>query len=204
MAESFSMTATDLLAAASSILAERGYQRIDSALVGDWPTHNSRIFEDDCGIVAVVVYETWEDLSSSWVDAQASLVELISKYMTSYDAKAWEGYLVLLTPSLLGKDARLEATRIRYDTSRVRKLLATADELKTLKDVERLLLPLLPLQVELVAGLGESVLDMLPSLLSTKGLPEAAVRTVVDAFLEQQPLVERLDEYRRKNENYGN
>lgn len=194
MGETVPMTSTDLLAAVSNVLEQHGYQRVDWSLVGDWPIANSRIFEDHCGIVALVVYETWEDLSSNWVEAQASLVELISKYLTSYEAKAWEGYLVLLTPALLGSEVKVEATRIRYDISRVRKLVATGDELRRLKDVEQVLLPLLPLQVELFADVGVSVLDILPKMLASNDLPETAIETIVDAYLKQQSIVERLHE----------
>lgn len=201
MENKFAVTATELLAYASKTLEEHGYRRVNLDLNHDWRTVNARLFEDDYAIVAIVVYETWKDLSSNWADAQALLVELISRYITSYDPKSWEGYLVLLTPSLVGKQDRSEIIRIRYDISRVRKLIATGDDIKTLEDVKQALLPLLPLQVETVEQVGESVLAILPNLLSKRGLPEQAIRVVVDAFLEQRPIVESLHNYRTENEN---
>lgn len=191
-AESEGLTATNVLAAVSDYLLAGGYQRIDDASRGEWPTANARLFEDAYGIVAVVVYDTWRDLSSGWPDAQAALVELISKHVSRSEAKAWDGYLVLLTTGVLSADARIEASQIRYDTARVRKLLAAGDELKSLGDVERTLLPLLPLGVEAQLEQQESVLEILPRLLSRQGLPEDAVRSVIEAFSEQLPLVERL------------
>jgi len=201
MENKFAVTATELLAYASKTLEEHGYRRANLDLNHNWQTVNARLFEDDYSIVAIVVYETWKDLSSNWADAQALLVELISRYITSYDAKSWEGYLVLLTPSPVGKQDRSEIIRIRYDISRVRKLIATGDDIKTLEDVKQVLLPLLPLQVETVEQVGESVLAILPNLLSKRGLPEQAIRVVVDAFLEQRPIVESLHNYRTENEN---
>jgi hypothetical protein len=195
MEKQFALTVTELLANATKILETHGYKRVNLDITENWQTSNVRLFEDDYSIVAVVVHDTWGDLSSKWADAQASLVELLSKYTTSYDPKSWEGYLILLTPSPVTKQGRLELTRIRYDVSRVRKLVATGDDIKTLDDVRQVLLPLLPLQVETIKGVGESVLDMLPKLLSTRGLAAEAVEVVISAFLEQKPIVENLHKY---------
>src|SRR5207249_5630710 len=109
MAESQAFTITDLLAAATELLVSAGYKRVSDV---EWETlfgSNSRVFEDPYGIVAVVAYDTWGDLSSRWVDAQGALVELISKYVKGSEPKAWEGYLVLLTPSILSGNAKQEA-----------------------------------------------------------------------------------------------
>jgi len=195
MERQFALTVTELLANATKILETHGYKRANLDITENWQTSNVRLFEDDYSIVAVVVHDTWGDLSSKWADAQASLVELVSKYTTSYDPKSWEGYLVLLTPSPVTSQGRLELTRIRYDVSRVRKLAATGDDIKTLDDVRLVLLPLLPLRVETIKEVGESVLDILPKLLSTRGLPTEAVEVAISAFLQQKPIVENLHKY---------
>jgi len=201
MEEEFIPTVTELLANATRILENHGYRRVNIDITENWQTSNVRLFEDDYGIVAVVVYDTWGDLSSNWVDAQASLVELLSKYTTHYDPKSWEGYLVLLTPSPVARQNSLELTEIRYDISRVRKLVATGDDIKTLDDVRQILLPLLPLKVETINEIGESVLNILPELLSERGLPRKEVEIIIDAFLERKPIVEHLHKYRMKNED---
>ena len=194
MSNTESLTTTNLLAAASGLLLSGGYQQVHERSVDDrWRASNVRLFEDRFGIVAIVVYETWRDLLSRWPDAQAALVDLISQNVSSNDAKAWEGYLVLLT---LGVGSHSEVNTIRYDTSRVRKLVATGDDLRILADVERALLPLLPLgDVPLVAE-QDSALEMLPQLLQRRNIPEEAVRLIVLAFREQQPLLEQLHRYR--------
>lgn len=204
MEKEFTLTVTELLANATKTLETYGYKRVNLDLAESWQTSNVRLFEDDYGIVAVVVYDTWGGLSSNWIYAQASLVELVSKYTTSYDAKSWEGYLVLLTPSSVAKQGRLKLTEIRYDISRVRKLVATGDDIKTLDDVRQVLLPLLPLQVETINEVREAVLDMLPKLLSNRGLPEKAVELVINTFLEQRSIVENLHKYRMENEDKVN
>ncbi len=184
------------MAAASKVLEENGYQRVPTERLGQWATTNARVFEDDYGIVAVVAFETWADLAENWPDSQGGLVELMSRYMSSEDAKAWEGYLVLLTPSMPGPAVQLEINRIRYDTNRVRKLVATGDELTSLSEVERALLPLLPLQVATASILAESVLDLLPMLLSRRGIPEDMTDAAIRAYREQQPIMERLHRHR--------
>lgn len=190
------LTTTDLIAAASTSLEESGYTRIEESQLGEWPITGARLFEDAYSVVSVIVYETWTELASSWADAQAALVELMSEHMTSADAKAWEGYLALLTlaPSPAGVEDGVSA--IRYDTSRVRKLVATGDELKRLSDVERVMLPLLPIDAALDATAEGSALDLLPDLLASQGVDRDAVTIVIEAFGEQQPLLERLHQKR--------
>jgi hypothetical protein len=189
------LTPTDILAAASDVLTAGGYRRAPRDEQVQWPSQNARLFEDAYGIVGVVVYDTWQALSETWLEAQASLIETMSNFVTSSDPKAWEGYLVLFTPSVLAGEARLEAERIAYDTNRVRKLVATGEELRALSDVQRALLPLLPLD-EVQIGPEAAALGLLPEILAAKGVEREAVDIVIDAFIDQQPLVERLHEYR--------
>lgn len=197
MSQAGPLSASSLLAAVSEFLADGGYNRIEGAREHDWGSMGARLFEDPYGIVAVVVYDTWSDLFTAWPNAQATLVEIISKHLSQSEAKAWDGYLVLLTPGMPSGDGRKAADAIRNDTSRVRKLLATGEELRSLADVERAVLPLLPL-AESELEEQRSVLEMLPPLLAQKGVPEDAVRVVVEAFAEQHPLVESLHAYRKQ------
>jgi len=81
--------------------------------------------------------------------------------------------------------------------TRVRKLVATGDDLVELGDVRRALLPLLPLDTTLGSSGSESAIDLIPELLAAKGTPERIGRALVDAFRQQDPLVEALDAARR-------
>lgn len=191
------LTSTDIIASASEFLIQGGYHRIRESFAGVTLQQNARLFEDPYGVIELVVYDTWNELSSRWSDAQGMLVDTISKFMHSSDPKAWDGYLVLLTPSLLPGAAAEKASQIRNNTNRVRKFLATGDELKTTADVERVLLPLMPLSSELgIAKSAEKALELLPELLARRGIDASAAKTLVEAFLQQQPLIERLHAYR--------
>src|SRR5689334_7288614 len=128
MSFSSALTATDILAAATRALEEGGYRRIEHQFGDSLPSDTVRLFEDAYNVVCVVVYETWSALVSSWADAQAALVELMSQVVTSGEPKAWDGYLALLTPGEISGPEHRELTRIRYNTSRLRKLVATGED----------------------------------------------------------------------------
>ena len=185
-----SLTTSQLLAAASETLLAGDYSAV--AAPPNWTNSNARVFEDAYGIVAVVVYETWSDLVAQWPDAQGQLVELISEHLARPEAKAWEGYLALLTPVAAPLEARSQIAEIRYDTGRVRKLVATGDELQTLDDIKRALLPVLPLEVGAQLESGVGLLDRLPKLLAAQGIDEDLTRVLVVAFENNQILLEQL------------
>ena len=133
-------------------------------------------------------------LSSQWADDQANLVELISRHFARTEAKAWDGYLVLLTPSVVPATERQEAIEIQRNTVHVRKLLAAGDELETVDPVYRTLLPLLPLEIQ-EAQRPENVLHTLPPLLARRGVDEDASRVAIAAFLDQRPIAEAIHGY---------
>jgi len=192
------LTSTEIAAAASAVLLEGGYKAISKLPEEVAPPSGARFFEDTCGVVEFIVFETWEALRENWSDAQASLVELISRFVQSGEAKAWEGYLVLFTPAALPTKARADAEEIRYNTSRVRKLLATGEDLRTITDVERTLLPLLPLTgpIERHGNQEDRVLDRLPKILKRRGISGEISRELIDAFLNNEPLLERIHKIR--------
>lgn len=192
MATGLPFTTTTLLAAASDVLQGAGYRRVSEERVRAWPPPAPRIYEDPYSVAALVVYDTWGDLATGWVDAQAALVELISSHFSAGDAKTWEGYLVLMTPSVLPREAQLEAVDVRSNTRHVRKLVATGEEIRTVGDMSRMLLPLLPLEPAVVGAPHGSAIDLLPELLSRRGLDRQTVEVLVTAFRNQEPLVERV------------
>lgn len=191
-------TSSTLLAAAAEVLQAHGYQPAKPEHLKDWTGSNARVFEDAYGIVAVVVHETWQDLLSHWIDAQAALVDLISARVGRSEPKAWEGYLVLLTPSVMEAGSESSAQAIRYDTSRVRKLVASGDELSHLGDIERVLLPVLPIQSAVAGETETSVLDVLPGILTQKGISAEAATSLIRAFSNQESLMDCLNSVRIK------
>ncbi len=188
------LTSTDLIAAASQALMDGGYQQI-SGRFKDWDTPTSRLFEDVYNVVGLVIFETCGELLRVWPDLQGSLVDVISGQVGHEEGKSWDGYLVLLTPGVApSEDAGIEA--VRYNTTRLRKLVATGDDLRSPTDVERVLRPLLPLRQERVSLSQESALDLLPKLLADQGILKETTQLLVDAFREQSPLLERLHQQR--------
>jgi hypothetical protein len=189
---SSSLTPVELTAAVSKSLEEGGYTRIEASQLGAIEAARGRFYEDAFGVVSVVVYETWAELADTWTEDQARLVELMSAHMTRSDAKSWDGYLVLLCPGSAPIEEAAIVERIRYDITRVRKLIAVGEELASLSDVDRMILPLLPLEPEGEFEPEASTLDLLPDLLTERGISRVDIEALIDAFREQQPLLDAL------------
>ena len=186
------LTPTDIIAAASQMLIAAGYRKVNDPSTR-WESATSRLFEDEYNIVGIVVFDTCGELLQAWPDLQGSLVDLISKHVGQGEAKSWDGYLILLTSGVApSEDTEIEA--VRYNTTRVRKIVATGEELRSVIDVERVLRPLLPLNDERTAMDNASALDVLPGLLAKQGIAEDTTRVLVEAFRSQSPLIERLHE----------
>jgi|SRR5271156_2041639 len=191
---SIGFTTTDLIASASQVLLEGGYRQINGRFP-EWGTPTSRLFEDEYSVVGIAIFDTCEELLRTWPDVQAVLIDVISRHVGSQESKSWDGYLVLLTPALAPSESEaVEA--VRYNTTRLRKLVATGDDLKIPSDVERVLRPLLPLRQERGGQGQESALDLLPRLLAAQQIPAEVTRVLVDAFRQQSPLLERLHQQR--------
>ena len=185
------LSSLQLIARASQVLEQNGYRRV--SVPDDWPAA-SRLFEDPYGIVGVHVYETWRELAEEWSGAQSLLVDLISATIARPEAKTWEGYLVLLTGADVLDDDHQALVDLRYNTNRLRKLVATGQDIETLDDVRDALLPLLPLDVDRPESSEAGLLAQLPDLLEQAGIDRHATKTAVDAFIRNQSIMERLHE----------
>lgn len=187
------LTTSSLRAAAKEALLSAGYQQIPNP--DGWGLDHGDVYEDPYSIVGMGVFDTWSALSAGWLDLQVELARLISDNFARAEPKAWEGYLVLLTPSIVPSDAQQDANDIRRDTQHLRKLLGTGDDITAVAQVRRLLFPLLPLEVPAAgAGVGDA-LTMLPQILGEQDIDPGSVQVAVEAFSSQQPIVERLHEY---------
>ena len=199
-ASSAPFTVTTLIAAATSVLEDAGFEAVESSRVNQWRAIAARVYEDAYSIVCVAVYETWAELASGWTEDQGALVDLISKHFSRTEAKAWEGYLVLLTPSIVPASERMRTVEIRRNTLHLRKLLAAGEELQSLDDVGRTLLPLLPLE-ENAALEPRNILDALPGLLARHGIDEEATKAALVAAQDGHPIIEYL--HTMKSDNRG-
>jgi hypothetical protein len=186
-----SLTTLEVSGAADRALTSAGYRPIEDVGWEAW-SNSARAYEDEYSVVAVFVFDSFENLDREWINAQTSLVELMTQHISRDEAKAWDGYLALLTPASADGPQQLRMNEIRRDTSRVRKLVATRDQINSLAGVERSLLPLLPLEPGLPLVLAGSALDVLPDLLAQTQIPVSIGRALVDAFDRQTSLMRAL------------
>lgn len=187
--ERAALDTSTMLALASEILSASGYRVARDLTEMTRLGEGSLVAEDAFSVVSLVAFETWQQLETEWLEAQADLVDLLSRRLARAAPKAWDGYLVLLSVSdPLDPHA---AMRIERDTTRVRKIIATGSTLQTAGDVEQVLDLLLPLKLPDTLLAVEDVLDTLPDHM--RGLIDPAdLRTVIEAFRTMEPPLERL------------
>jgi hypothetical protein len=192
MQDGGSLNSRALSVEARSLLADGGYKFDEEASVTTALGELCLVAEDGFGVVLAVTYPTWAALRENWRDAQAALVKLISEKLTKGNPKASEGYLVLLTPSASG-DERAE-DEIRYDTSRLRKIVGTGESIRFTADVRDVLMPLLPLDASETTALDGtgSVLDRLPDMLVERDIERKVAVAVVNAFKADEPLLDSI------------
>jgi hypothetical protein len=187
------LSTTTILRHAIDQLARAGYATAtidsDEAL-----PERSALAEDPFGIALIAVYETWSDLAEKWLDAQGYLVRRITESLSSANPKAWDGYLLLLTPAY-SESVRAE-DEIRYDTTRVRKLVGTGDTVRALVDLDTVLLPLLPLDDrDLSEGNDRPFRERLFVLLCAEQIRTDVARSILDSFeAHESGVLEKLVE----------
>lgn len=188
-----SLTSLEVLAAAEHALLSGGYSRIEEDdTASKW--RRGRGYEDEYGIVGVFVYDSVADLDSLWSEAQDAVVDLITRYIGRDEAKAWDGYLCLMTPAVAEPALLSRMADIRRNTSRLRKLVATGCELKSVSDILRSLQALLPLEPQVAADVNTSALDALPGILLDHGISTAATVRLIEAFEQQDSMMRALQE----------
>jgi hypothetical protein len=186
------LSETQLLIAAGELLKQRGYKEVGVDRLGSLSPTAARVYEDPYAIVCLVVFPTWRELASTWTEIQADFVELLSKYLLRADAKTWDAYLVLLTPGLAAEQWN-QAQDIRHDTTRVRKLVGTGEDLRSLADVETLVSSLLPItSAQGVSDQTQAVWSLLFQSLEKKGVRRDAVQALLTAYEQQRNLMEAL------------
>lgn len=192
------LTSTEIVAAATEHFLAGGYRRVDPDVKSNFA--NARLFEDEFGIVKLVVFETWSELVEKWAEAQGVLVELISKHLSRSDPKAWEGYLVLLTPGIRGRSGKQDWMGIRYNTKRIRKFVASGEDLRSIADVKAAVAALLPLDIEATIHIDASILDLIPDLIAeSRGVEPTLTDRIIVAFETQKNMLQELHDARVEN-----
>lgn len=184
---------TEVIGAATAHLLSAGFMAAPEITLASGEV--VRCFEDAVSIVGLVEFATWTALENRWIDAQSALVGLLSEQLRRNDPKAWDGYLLLFTLDDPPNAAALDA--IRRDTTRLRKIVTTGVELQKLSDVDRALLPVLPLTAVRADGAKGRVLDRLPELLAETDIDQDLVRRVVRAFDENRGPMEEIWTWRQ-------
>jgi hypothetical protein len=199
------MEATQVLAEAKQLLEQADYEA--ASLPEAWHGRLACVYEDEYGMVAVLVYDTYAALQDGWKRDQAEFVDFVSGHVSRSDDKASDGYLVLLTPEPLPDDAHHSAMQVRYNTQRVRKLVGTGDDIEAAPiGVASVLAPLLPLDMEGAAGAAgaaKSLNDELPALIADDhdAIEEEDITTIQQAHEELESLVEALHARLHPREN---
>jgi hypothetical protein len=186
------LSASTITEYAAELLAKARYQLFRDHPSVQITNAKSIIAEDNFGIVAIVAFETWIELSRCWNDAQASLVKLLDTRLGRLDAKSWDGYLVLLCPMALTREQKQEKNALEINLSRVRKMVFADEQLTTLKDVERALSSFLPLEINSSAAPTLDVLAALPDLIRGPSLTPAVVAAVIAAFRDGRPIQDEI------------
>lgn len=188
-----SLRASQILGEATRLLLAAGFREVGTLRVQ--PSRELRMFEDSLCIVGLVYYPTWADLESTWLDAQGVMVEKLSERIRRSDPKAWDGYLALFT---LDEFPRAEAvSQIENNTSRLRKLVATGRELKTLASVEKSLLPVLPFNATAGSGEARGLLERIPQMLEELGIEPLLAEAAIESFQENRSPLEGVESWRR-------
>jgi hypothetical protein len=154
------------------------------------------LLEDAYSIVLVVSFDAWEQLSAGWRSAQEALVQVLTTRLSSFDAKSWDGYLILLTPTEVTKAEFEEMISIRYDTDYARKLVITSNEYGV--GGSRLplaLAPVLPLELSGSPADVSDPLEGLPEELADDPTTTGFVRALIAAYRNGQPLMDAAHVY---------
>lgn len=183
---------TELLSGADEVLRNNGFTQVTKYGLEGIDSVNQSIFEDAFSIVAITVFSTWAELFEGWSEAQSALVELVSEHVAKDEKKVWDCYLLLWTLDLVPLGLTDKRRSIQYDTGRVRKLISSGDDFKQLSDIERCLLPLLPIDRDLSQTNEPNILNRLPALLESTEVSRQMTEAVVSAFESQESLADAI------------
>ncbi len=156
------------------------------------------VYEDTQSFVGVASYSSVAALREGWLQAQEDVALLTSNSLASLGAKAWDGYLVLLSTQAIPEREVAAVTAIRANTRRLRKLVIAPSDETTAATPERLsnflrreLAPLLPLYLPRDRSFQDPV-KALPHRLKVPGMTATDIKTVLEAYDAGSPMVVAL------------
>lgn len=124
----------------SELLKEAGYSA-EQAHIGK---REALVFEGDTVLGFLFVYDSSADLMKSWSSDSDMAISTYQFGLRKSGTKAWNTYLILLTPELPDYGRAVSLGAIEEDLSGTRKIAKAG--IRDLTDLGAALLPLLPLQ----------------------------------------------------------
>ena len=118
---------------------------------------NILLFEDDSLFGFVVLYDSVEVLLETWKSTQAHFIQRHASSLRRTNMKTWNCYAAFLSSGTAAENQKAALSVIEEDLSLTRKLVA--DGISTQRDVQRALLPVLPIQNPSVAS-SSTALDL--------------------------------------------
>lgn len=131
---------TDTKSIVKAVLEDAGY----SARYVEFDKRTGVNFEDETLMGFVIEFDSTQALIDDWPRVEKGLLTKYSQNLREAGDKAWNVYLVCFTSSATTGGQERLVRWIEENLERTRKLAACAVE--TRADIERLLLPLLPIQ----------------------------------------------------------
>lgn len=194
------MSDSTLLAAATNVLVATGFQEVDVSRSKEIDPTRTRLFEDPYSLVLVAAFQSALELIEEWPRVQSALAALITRTIDRNDAKAWDGYLVLLLGRPPVREDLAVLSKIAYDTRRVRKIIVTPDMIGADLDLTEALLPVLPLPA--LPSLGthdtsmEQVLEAMEDSLGSRA--KLGLQALFEASLQNTSPLTALENLVRK------
>jgi hypothetical protein len=105
---------------------------------------NMLLFEDEAIFGFAILFETATQLLDLWREKQALFIQKNAGALRRANMKSWNCYALFLCAEIADEMNKRAMTEIEEDLALTRKLVA--DGVTTLRDVQRALLPILPIQ----------------------------------------------------------
>lgn len=190
------MDFSSMIALSREQLSRAGYRVFEGVDGSVFPGSNSILAEDKYNILAILTFDTWSELVAQWAEAQATLVNLLEKRLARSSPKFYDAYLVLLCSG--APETVEELAAIERDTSRVRKIVATNEKLKTTGDLARILNIFMPLNAIELSNDTPDILTTLPDLMNVT-VDQELIKVVISAFKNLSPPLTALHKKRTQS-----
>lgn len=182
------------LASVRELLSRGGASEIPVPGIG---SQLAALYEDQYSFIGVSWFASVGQMTTDWPTAQEELWRAATLAPGRLGPKAWDGYLVLLTPETIPPSLASIVTSIRSDTRRLRKIVISGDDIDVTSPVlmaasiRRALTPILPISIVKSARILDPVATLPERLLPT-GIERSILEQVISAYRRGEPMVPAL------------